>query len=346
MCTEHLLLGLIAEDSSSPKGGYFGFSSLTMDRVRAAITERASNAGRKVSGWRGGRGRETLNKTTSCARVSDGRRPVARPSAACSAQNAPPLAEANSGRALGVVDGGQEGGAVERGRAPWRARKPKQPHAKTRREAARVSGNHPHTNQPTTHTHHHQDVSKPTELPFSSAAKRAFEGALAESRSLGVNYISPEHVLAALLAPGAGGRARALAGALGVDADALKAKAVTKLRGEADGGGGASRQRAAAGGRAGGGDTKSVLAELTRDMCEEARCGRTDPVIGRDGEVCRAVQILARRTKSNPILIGEPGVGKTAIAEGLAAAIVTGVLPDGSPLPSFLEVRRGRRERG
>ena len=225
------------------------------------------------------------------------------------------------------------------GRAPWRERENATHANEAGSGRARRQNTHTHPH------HHHQDVSKPTELPFSSAAKRAFEGALAESRSLGVNYISPEHVLVALLAPGAGGRARALVGALGVDADALKAKAVTKLRGEADGGGGASRQRAAAGGRAsGGGDTKSVLAELTRDMCEEARCGRTDPVIGRDSEVCRTVQILARRTKNSPILIGEPGVGKTAIAEGLAAAIVTGVLPDGSPLPSFLEVSAERRE--
>lgn len=173
-----------------------------------------------------------------------------------------------------------------------------------------------------------------------------------------MNYVSPEHVLAALLssvAPtpagsGGAGAARALVASLGVEPDALKQRALAKLRGDAEGSsssGGGRAKAAAAGGAGGGGrpkggsgDGAKILAELTRDLCEEARRSRTDPVIGRGKEVTRVVQILARRSKNNPILLGEPGVGKTAIAEGLATAIVTGVLPDGSPLPSFLEGKR------
>ena len=174
-----------------------------------------------------------------------------------------------------------------------------------------------------------------------------------------MNYVSPEHVLSALLsspAPtpagsGGAGAARSLVAALGVDPDALKQRALNKLRGDAEGSSsspsspGGGRARAAAGGGGGGkagssGEGAKVLAELTRDLCEEARRDRTDPVIGREKEVTRVVQILARRSKNNPILLGDPGVGKTAIAEGLATAIVTGVLPDGSPLPSFLEGKR------
>jgi len=156
-----------------------------------------------------------------------------------------------------------------------------------------------------------------------------------------MNYISPEHILAAILTATAGGNARAVVQAVGVDPDQLKARALKKLKGDAEAG--AGRPKAGAGGRAGGergGGEKSALAELTRDLCAEAAAGSTDPVIGRDKEVVRVVQILARRSKNNPMLIGEPGVGKTAIAEGLARAIVSRALPDGSPLPAFLEGKR------
>jgi len=202
---------------------------------------------------------------------------------------------------------------------------------------------------PPTLSQRQQDV-KPTELAFSGPSKKSFEAAAAQSRSLGMNYVSPEHVLAALLssvAPtpagsGGAGAARALVAALGVDPDALKQRALAKLRGDAEGGSSSSggRAKAAAGSGKGSGEGAKILAELTRDLCEEARKSRTDPVIGREKEVTRVVQILARRSKNNPILLGDPGVGKTAIAEGLATAIVTGVLPDGSPLPSFLENKR------
>ena len=79
-----------------------------------------------------------------------------------------------------------------------------------------------------------------------------------------------------------------------------------------------------------------ALDEFCRDLCAEARENRLDPVIGRSAEVARVMQILARRRKNNPILLGEPGVGKTAIAEGLASAIVAGRGDDGIELPPFL----------
>ena len=82
-------------------------------------------------------------------------------------------------------------------------------------------------------------------------------------------------------------------------------------------------------------DSKA-LESFCRDLCAEARANRLDPVIGRSIEVARVMQILARRRKNNPILLGEPGVGKTAIAEGLATAIVVGKGDDGFPLPTFL----------
>jgi len=82
-------------------------------------------------------------------------------------------------------------------------------------------------------------------------------------------------------------------------------------------------------------DSKA-LESFCRDLCAEARANRLDPVIGRSTEVARVMQILARRRKNNPILLGEPGVGKTAIAEGLATAIVAGKGDDGFPLPTFL----------
>jgi ATP-dependent Clp protease ATP-binding subunit ClpC len=84
----------------------------------------------------------------------------------------------------------------------------------------------------------------------------------------------------------------------------------------------------------------SALEDFCRDLCKEAASQRTDPVIGRQKEVLRVTQILARKKKNNPILLGEPGVGKTAIAEGLARAIVARTNADGSPLPDFLHSKR------
>ena len=132
---------------------------------------------------------------------------------------------------------------------------------------------------------------------------------------------------------------RALA-ALGADADALRAEAARRAKGDADA---ADAAAAAAGAkRRRERDGPKALEEFCRDLCAEARAGRIDPVVGRESEVARVVQILARRTKNNPILLGEPGVGKTAIAEGLARAIVgeAAATLDGAPLPAFLKGKR------
>ncbi|KAK9833567.1 hypothetical protein WJX81_006674 [Elliptochloris bilobata] len=116
---------------------------------------------------------------------------------------------------------------------------------------------------------------------------------------------------------------------------AIKAAALKKLEGDVavD-----NAQRAKVMSKGGGSSIKgkSALAEFCRDLCEEARAGRIDPVTGRDKEVARVIQILARRSKNNPLLLGEPGVGKTAIAEGLALAIVGG----GEGVPAFLLAKR------
>jgi ATP-dependent Clp protease ATP-binding subunit ClpC len=182
-----------------------------------------------------------------------------------------------------------------------------------------------------------QDV-KAQELPFSRDAKRVFESALSESRRLGMNFIAPEHVLVALVSIGDVGARRVLE-RLGVNVQLIKAEAIRKLKGEQEGEG--QRKKAVAGNVSSrsSSDTKA-LEEFCRDLCEEARSGKMDPVIGRDKEVTRVIQILARRSKNNPILLGEAGVGKTAIAEGLANAIVAGCQHDGTPLPDFLKGKR------
>ena len=153
-----------------------------------------------------------------------------------------------------------------------------------------------------------------------------------DSKRMGMNYITPEQLLASLLssaggagsaAPGGGSGARRLLEALGVAPDALRSAALAKMKGdaEAEGGRGGGGGRRGWGNNSGGGGGSSssdsaraegakVLAELTRDLTAEAAEGRPDPVIGRSKEVARCVQILARRSKNNPILLGEPGVGK------------------------------------
>ena len=129
---------------------------------------------------------------------------------------------------------------------------------------------------------------------------------------------------------------RALAAA-GADVDALKAEAARRLKGAQADAEPPKKRRAASSASDKG---PKALEEFCRDLCAEARAGRIDPVIGRDKEVARVMQILARKRKNNPILLGEPGVGKTAIAEGLAGAIVRGAGLGGATLPEFL---RGKR---
>ena len=171
-----------------------------------------------------------------------------------------------------------------------------------------------------------------SEIPFSQSAKQVFEAALEESKRLGHNFIAPEHLVLAFLSSSAA--AQRVFAALAVEPEHLQEEALRRLQKQSVGEGQA--KAGGPGAKAGKKEGQSVLEEFCRDLCREAAANALDPVIGRDEEVARAIQILARRTKNNPILLGEPGVGKTAIAEGLAACIVNKVNVDGEPLPEFL----------
>ena len=157
-------------------------------------------------------------------------------------------------------------------------------------------------------------------------AKRVVEIAMEDSIRGGYAYIGTEHLLAGILREGNNMAVRILRSA-GVDARQLYTALMKKLSA-------APRAQAADHGHAPAGSPKEdgksgkTLAEFTRDLTADARTGKLDPVIGRDDEIQRVIQILSRRTKNNPCLIGEPGVGKTAIAEGLARKIAMGDVPE------------------
>ena len=155
------------------------------------------------------------------------------------------------------------------------------------------------------------------EIPFTPRAKRVLELSLEEARQLGHNYIGTEHLLLGLIREGEGVAARVLEN-LGVDLSKVRSQIIRSLgeNTEATSGNNTTRSKT------------PTLEEFGTNLTQKATEGRLDPVVGRAKEIERVIQILGRRTKNNPVLIGEPGVGKTAIAEGLAQRIANRDIPD------------------
>ena len=156
------------------------------------------------------------------------------------------------------------------------------------------------------------------EIPFTPRAKRVLELSLEEARQLGHNYIGTEHLLLGLIREGEGVAARVLEN-LGVDLAKVRTQVIRMLGETAE---------VASGGGSKGSTKTPTLDEFGSNLTQLASEGKLDPVVGRHNEIDRVIQILGRRTKNNPVLIGEPGVGKTAIAEGLAQRINAGEVPD------------------